>query len=132
MMKSLISITIVIAFQFIYFGHTQVTITPPIPLNCPCFKEWFDNRAEFFGTEVPRKLARKIFNSWNTVENDDCISREEYNNNHVPNYCGGYTLYEFIDTKVADPDSCVPKTTSSLTKKELKKAIRKIKQNCLD
>ena len=121
-MKSFIFLAI-FAFQFADFGQTQFTITPPIPLYCDCFKEWFEDRAQFFETENPRKLAKKIFNSWNTIEDDDCITKQEYKNNHIPNYCGGYVLWDFIDANLQLDDYC-------LTKKELKKALKKIKRSC--
>ena len=68
---------VILAFQFANSGQTQVTI----PLYCDCLREWFEDRAEFFGTEKPKKLAKKIFNSWNTIEDDNCIDTQEYKNN---------------------------------------------------
>ena len=68
---------VIFAFQFANFGQTQVTI----PLYCDCLREWFEDRAEYFCTEKPNKLAKKIFNSWNTIVDDQCIEGQEYKNN---------------------------------------------------
>ena len=124
-MKSFLILAIFV-IQFADLGQTQVTITPPIPLYCDCFREWFEDRANFFGTENPKKLAKKIFNSWNTIENDNCITYQEYKTNQAPKYCGGvtepgYLLYDFIDNT----------NSECLTKKKLKKALKKIKRFCL-
>ena len=118
---------VIFAFQCADFGQTQVTIKSiHIPSQCECFREWFEDRADFFATENPKKLAKKIFNSWNTIENDSCISYQEYKNNQTPKYCGGvtepgYLLYDFIDNT----------NSECLTKKKLKKALKKIKRFCL-
>ena len=121
---------VIFAFQFANFGQTQVTI----PLYCDCLREWFEDRAEFFGTENPKKLAKKIFNSWNTIVDDKCIDIGEYKNNiGGSNYCGGYRIAHFIrdfDSTNDDCDADRGEYFCCISKKELKKAIRKIKQNC--
>ena len=132
---------VIFAFQFANFGQTQVTKTPPIPLNCDCLREWFEDRAEFFGTERPKKLARKIFNSWNTGDNggivdDNCVDGNEYKYHMGSNYCGAwgtpqngyFIIANFLSDFESTNDNCY--TLCCLTKKELKKAIRKIKRNC--
>ena len=117
---------VIFAFQFANFGQTQVTI----PLYCDCLREWFEDRAEFFGTENPKKLAKKIFNSWNTIVDDNCIDTQEYKNNALSNYCGGYKIAHFIRDFDCTIDDCNVQIFCCISKTELKKAIKKIKKNC--
>ena len=119
---------VIFAIQFANFGQTQNTT------DCDCLREWFEDRAQFFGTEKPKKLARKIFNSWNTGDNggnveDNCVDGNEYKW-HMGgcDYCGAWpNCYVKVRDFLRDFEST---NCTIARKKELKKAIKWIKRNC--
>ena len=88
---------VIFAFQLAKFGQaqnpSQTYITPPLPYYCSCLREWKEDREAFFGTHDPQELAKNIFNSWNTIVEDNCIDTHEYKKNSAPrgtiapNYC---------------------------------------------